>query len=230
MLTVAGKHIIQLVTRMHPSVQAEIREREERAAAFDRQFGVDTVGFVYQTELKSDNPNQLHAKRYEGSDPHFFRNAIGALPINYRRFVFVDFGSGKGRAILLATEFPFRKIVGVEFSEELHRIAKENISKFHNPDSKCIDVESVCVDALRYQFPDEPLVCYFGDPFDEALMAKMLGNIQQSLLRAPREIFIVYYNPRSGHLFDQAPCFERVNELGPVKIWRPATNSDRTVE
>ena len=149
-----------------------------------------------------------------------FRDAIGALPIDYRRFVFIDFGSGKGRAILLATEFPFKRIVGVEFSEELHRIAQDNIRRFRSDISKCKDVESVCMDAVDYPLPDDCLVCYFCNPFDATLMAQVLSNIRKSFLRNPREIFIVYYNPKEGHLVDQADCFTRVGTSGGIRIWR----------
>jgi hypothetical protein len=123
---VAGR----LHSRFHnllPSVRAEIRERELRAAEFDTRFGVDTGGLIHPTELALDQPNQIHAVSYRGSDPKYFSDAIASLPIDYAQFVFIDFGSGKGRPLLLATQFPFKHIIGVEFSEELHRIAEENI-------------------------------------------------------------------------------------------------------
>ena len=220
MVGVAVNHLVQRARRLRPSVRAELEHLRSRALAFDRQFGVETGGRVYQTELSVDNPHQLHAVRYEGSDPQFFRDAIAALPIDHRDFVFVDFGSGKGRAILLATEFPFKKIIGVEFSEELHRIAEQNIRRFRGHASQCSDVQSICVDAVHYPLPDERLVCYFFDPFDGPLMAEMLKAIQQSISRAPRDIFVVYYNPRCGRLFDQAAGFSRVTAVGPVALWR----------
>ena len=177
---------------------------------------------IYQTELRVNNPNQLHAARYEASDPEFFRNAIKALPIDYQNFVFIDFGSGKGRAILLATEFPFKKIVGVELSEELHSIAEQNVRSFQANTSTCKHIQLLSMDVLGESLPNEPLVCYFGDPFGEPLMIEMLAMIERSMARTPREIFIVYYNPRSGHLFDRAARFKRLSEIGPVLdlAWR----------
>lgn len=217
-----AEHVMRSISMIRPSVRAEIRERKRRAAEFDYRFGVDTVGCVSISDLNIKDPNQLYAKRYEGSDPKFFRDAMGVLPIDYRDFMFIDFGSGKGRAILLATEFPFKRIVGVEFSEKLHEIAQENIQRFRSDISKCKNVKSIFMDALQYPIPDDYLVCYFGDPFDEPLMAQMLAHIRESLLQKPREVFIVYYNPRSGHLFDQADCFKLVRAIGPVRIWRAA--------
>src|SRR5205823_3895641 len=69
----------QLYSRFHnllPSVRAEIRERERRAAEFDARFGIDTGGFIHPTELALDQPNQIHAVSYRGSDPKHFSDAI----------------------------------------------------------------------------------------------------------------------------------------------------------
>ena len=185
MVPKAATYFMHVASRLRPAVRAQLEDRRARAAAFDQQFGVDTGGVIYQTELRVNNPNQLHAARYEASDPEFFRNAIKALPIDYQNFVFIDFGSGKGRAILLATEFPFKKIVGVELSEELHSIAEQNVRSFQANTSTCKHIQLLCMDALEYSLPNEPLVCYFGDPFGEPLMIEMLAMIERSMARTP---------------------------------------------
>jgi SAM-dependent methyltransferase len=230
LLGVAIERIARLASRLRPSVRARIKECNQRAVAFDKQFGVDTAGIIHPTELSINSPNQLHAVSYGGSDPDIFRNAIGALSIDYRRFVFIDFGSGKGRAILLATEFPFKRIVGVEFSEKLHIIAQDNIMRYHNDISRCKYVESICIDAVDYPLPDDCLVCYFCNPFDATLMAQVLSNLRNSLLQNPREIFIIYYNPRESHLIDQFDFFREVKIGGQVRIWRTTLESQRGKE
>jgi SAM-dependent methyltransferase len=202
------------------SVRAEFQKHKQREVAFDEQFGVDTIGFVDQTDLIVHNPNQIYAASYEASDPQYFRDAISILMIDYQRFNFIDFGSGKGRAILLATEFPFKKITGVEFSEKLHKIALDNISRFKSTISKCTDVESICMDVVDYPLPNECLVCYFFNPFDATVLAQVISNIQKSLLKNPREIFIVYCRPKEAHIIEQTECFKKINEIGPVSIWQ----------
>ncbi len=219
-LTFTAERAASAIARMRSSVRKEIRERRERAAAFDSTYGVDTIGRIHQVELGVKSPNQLHAVAYGASDPKYFRDAIRSLPIDYGRFVFIDFGSGKGRALILASEFQFKRVVGVEFSEILHRTALKNIEKYRNHTSRADIIESICIDASLYQLPDDPLVCYFLNPFDQILMSQVLSNIQESLFRNKREIFIVYYNPRQGHLFDQDPGFLRIGTIGPVRIWR----------
>ena len=220
LLAVGMEHLTGFISRLRPSVRAQIRERAQREIEFDQQFGVDTAGRINQVELNINNPNQLHAAPYGGSDPKFFRDAIGALSIDYQHFVFIDFGSGKGRAILMATEYPFKRIIGVEFSEELHKIAQDNIRRFHSDTSKCTDVESICMDAMDYTLPNDCLICYFCNPFDETLMARTVAHIRTSFLHNPREIFIVYYNPREAHVIDHTDCFRRVGMIGPIRIWK----------
>jgi hypothetical protein len=71
-----------------------------------------------------------------------------------------------------------------------------------------------------YPLPENNLVCYFCNPFDATLMTRMVSKIRDSLLRKPREIFILYYNAKESHLFDQADCFQRVESTGWIRIWR----------
>ena len=71
-----------------------------------------------------------------------------------RNSAFVDFGSGKGRAILVASRLPFRKVIGVEYSEPLTKIAQENISIFRKHHTIC-DIEAVWADAA-WTFPFPP--------------------------------------------------------------------------
>jgi SAM-dependent methyltransferase len=222
---VAADQAIGVLSRLRPSIRREILRGEQRAHEFDEQFGVDTAGYIHPTELKLNHPNQVHAVSYGASDPRDFRNAITSLPIDCTDFVFVDFGSGKGRVILLASEFPFKRVVGVELSEELHGIAQDNIKHFSKNGSRRANVESICMDAVDYPLPEDNLVCYFCNPFDATLMTRMVSKIQESLLRKPREIFILYYNAKEGHVFDQADCFQRVESTGWIRIWRTVLES-----
>src|ERR1700733_6367017 len=99
---------------------------------FDERFGVDTSGLVY--ELPSGHPHDLYNNGYFAVAPSVFHSIMQTLrdrlALNYRRFSFVDVGSGKGRALLLAMDYPFREILGVELSPELDRIARANVARY----------------------------------------------------------------------------------------------------
>ena len=72
--------------------------------------------------------------------------------------LFIDFGSGKGRALLLASELPFKKIVGIEFSPPLHEIARANWRNYLSATQRCKAVELLCLDVVEYAIPPEPAV------------------------------------------------------------------------
>jgi SAM-dependent methyltransferase len=160
--------------------------------SFDRQFHVDTAGIVRLERLAIGGANRSLGVRYQGSDPAAVRATLRDLQIDYPKFVFIDLGSGKGRVILVASEFPFKRIVGVEFSPELHETAVRNIASYSNPARRSAVIESVCIDAAEYELPDEPLVLYFYNPFLEPLMRTVLRRIAASLQASPRDAYLVF--------------------------------------
>src|SRR3984957_17090364 len=99
---------------------------------FDERFGVETSGLIY--ELPSGHQHDLHNNGYFAVAPSVFHSIMRAmleqLHLDFQRFRFVDLGSGKGRALLLASDYPFREIIGVELSPELDQIARANIAHY----------------------------------------------------------------------------------------------------
>src|SRR5262249_40491728 len=140
---------------------------------------------------------------YEAIGLNLFREAISHIPEPLNDFLFIDFGSGKGRALLLAAEQPFRKIIGIEFSAKLHQIALSNVERYKAKTNKHCDIESICMDATRYQIPNERAVYYFFNPFNEVVLAKVLGNIQNSIKEHPRSVYISYCNPIHIGVFNE---------------------------
>ncbi|HEX7679993.1 MAG TPA: class I SAM-dependent methyltransferase, partial [Thermoanaerobaculia bacterium] len=132
---------------------------------------------------------------YQPTEPALFREMMASLPIDFREFTFVDLGSGKGRTLLMASEFPFRRIVGVEILPELNRAAQENIRVFKSAAQKCTQIESVCADAREFVLPEEPLVLYLFNPLPEAALRQVMQRLQQSGTGNPKPLWIVYHNP-----------------------------------
>jgi hypothetical protein len=173
-------------------VSVPIRRRDlRRAREFDARYGIDTAGVVHLRSLEIDSTNRDFGVRYEGTNPDWFRDLIGALPIDYRDFAFVDFGAGKGRALVLASEFPFRRIVGVEFAPELAAAARRNVTSFRSDRQQCREFEVVCADAVDFTIPDEPAVLYFYNPFGEPVLGRVLANVRRSFEEAPRPLYLV---------------------------------------
>lgn len=126
---------------------------------------------------------------------------MAALPIDFREFSFIDIGSGKGRTLLLASEYSFRRIVGVELLAELHRAAEENVAQHRlrldlaPSQQEAPVIEALCGDAREFVFPGTPLVVYLFNPLPEAGLRQVLHNLEESCGRNPRPVWIVYHNP-----------------------------------
>jgi SAM-dependent methyltransferase len=171
---------------------------------FDRRFGVDTAGTIPLSALDVPDDKWEHGFAYQPTDPKYFKAIVGQLPICFEQFTFVDVGAGKGRVLLLAAEFAFAKILGIDISKRLLLIADQNIRKYLNygVNVKCTNVRTICCDAATFQIPYDPCVVYLFNPFEKEIMEKFLANIRQSLRNVPRELYIVYRTPLLASMMD----------------------------
>jgi SAM-dependent methyltransferase len=180
---------------------------------FDARYGVDTANVAHLDDLDIASPNKEFGNPYEAVHPDRFREIVGSLPIDYERFTFVDLGSGKGRALILAAEYPFHRVIGVEFSRELHDVAQRNLANVRSGARKCDQVESICTDAARFDFPPEPLVVYFLNPFEAPVMNKVLERISASVEAFPREVLLVFTGDVPQALQTQRGGFTRLADM-----------------
>ncbi len=157
-------------------------------------MGSSTAGRISATSNIA-SPNWIHGNNYAGIEPERFAAVMSSLALKHEDFTFIDFGSGKGRALLLASEFPFRRVTGFEFSPELHAVAQRNIRDWQPGAKGCGTVESVCTDFLDAVLPPEPSVLFFFDPCTPALFAHVLARIERSLREHPRPLWLVYVAP-----------------------------------
>jgi SAM-dependent methyltransferase len=137
----------------------------------------------------------LFHSAYQPTDPALFREMMASLPIEFEPFTFVDLGSGKGRTLLMASEYPFLRIVGVELLPALHQIAQENLARYKSESQKCFALEAVCGDAANFSLPAEPLVLYLFNPLPESGLRRVMANLDSSLRAHPRAVYVLYHNP-----------------------------------
>jgi tRNA G46 methylase TrmB len=193
-----------------------------RDKEFDRRHGVDTAGTIPLSALDVADENWEYGFAYEPTDPKYFKTMVGQLPIQFERFTFVDVGSGKGRVLLLATEFPFRRILGLEISKRLQGIAEQNILRFRNNavNLKCTNVQTVCGDAATFQIPNDPCLLYLFNPFQEEIMGTFLANIQESLRKWPRELYVVYRTPLLASMLDSTDFLMKIRAEHGYAVYR----------
>lgn len=163
---------------------AWLEELRAADAEFDRRHGVDT-GIADLRDLTVESGNKRHGVRHIGVPPAEFQAAFEALPVEPSGFSFVDVGAGKGRALLLASRHPFKRLVGVEFARELVDAAQGNLERLQPR------VELLCQDATEYVFPDGPLVIFLYNPFG----AEVMHRVVQRAAQAPGPVWVMYLNP-----------------------------------
>jgi hypothetical protein len=184
---------------------------------FERGDFIETYSVARLEEYGLDDPDRVH---YVASSrfivPRVLRR-IGVGPDD----VFIDFGSGKGRVVYQAAKFPFKRVIGVEIAEVLNGVARYNID--HNRDRlTCQDVELVTEDAVSYQVPDDLTVAYFYHPFEGLFFARVVDNLIASLDRNPRQLRIIYYQPKYMNYPDYLLESGRFELQRKMKAPRPA--------
>jgi hypothetical protein len=178
------------------SVRGCVRARaDERREGFDRRFGTDTDQRLSLESLRATGADVPALWRYWPTLEAPFHRMMHALEVPPEDFVFVDLGSGKGRVLMMAAEHPFQRIIGVELSPALHRIAGENLQRYHSPTQRCHRFELQCADAADFVPPPENTVFYLFQPFPRTTMAAVLTHLGAALDDRPRRMVLVYMNP-----------------------------------
>ncbi len=148
-----------------------------REQDFDAAHGTKTNLEVSVEDGDIPDSAAANAERYVATRPEVLQHICRTLPISHEDYIFVDMGSGRGRTLLLASHFPFKRVVGVEISPQHHRIALDNIAIYRSPGQQCLDIQAVCLDCAEYEFPQDNLIIYLYQPFLGELLMRVLDNI-----------------------------------------------------
>lgn len=168
---------------------------------------------------------------YQPTEPAAFREMMDALEtaalrtqpgFNFSDFTFLDLGSGKGRTLLMASDYPFRRIVGVELLPSLHSIARENLAKYKNESQQCFALESVCADATAFPVPDDPLVIFLFNPFPERGIRQVVRNLEESVHAHPRVAYVVYHNALLEFVLAQSAALSKILGAPQYSIYATA--------
>ena len=151
------------------------RRRRRSLDEFDQRFG-DTATVRSVSTLDVPLEIAAHATRYEPIPS--IDTYLHSLAVPFEEYTFIDYGCGKGRALLMASDFPFRQIIGVEYSSEVGVIARHNIKLYHNTSQKCRAIEVFEGNVALFEPPDTPNVFFLHNPFDELILQQVLDRIR----------------------------------------------------
>jgi SAM-dependent methyltransferase len=165
---------------------------------FDLSRGVKTSGYATLGSLTLTG-REKSGFDYLPTRPARAREALRNLPIkDLSDYAFIDLGCGRGRVLLVAAEFPFHCIVGVEFAVELHSQALQNIARCRSVRRRCERIQAINADVVDYRFPPQNLVVYLFNPFGPDVLEKVMSNLRASLDERPRHLVLVMVMPESA--------------------------------
>ena len=192
--------------------QSLLRNLHERVfdAPREQLFFVPTKEPAALSSMKIASPNRAYGHDYRPIPCKVFDWALDQVQEDFSKFTFVDYGAGKGRAMLLAAEHPFAAIAGVEFAAELHDNAQMNIAQYPRSKMRCRNVECVLVDAVEVGPPVGASVHFFFDPFAREVFAEVLNNLVMAYRLKPRRLYLILVDPVATDLVDASGVFARI--------------------
>jgi predicted RNA methylase len=159
---------------------------------------------------------------YEPVQTFMFHRILSEIRVDRREYTFVDLGSGKGRAVLLAAKSGFAAVIGVELSDELHAIAQQNVRRFTNRVSSAPPIELVCGDARAYEFPRRNLVVFLYNPFIGEVLDDVATRLEQFLSAERADLWLLYRNPQCADRIARIPGLRQHAESPSYRIYRRA--------
>ncbi len=185
-------------------VQAVVRQPARRAAGrfvayaenaqmrlFDAIMGVSTEERVITRQSIFTAGSDYCP--YQGCQWVPLRRALRALKPGPSD-VFVDLGSGKGKALLIAGLLPIGRVVGIELDDELARRSEQNIERARAR-LRAGDVSTVQANVLQWPIPDDTSIVFLYNPFVGETFHAALTRVLESYDRRPRDLHVVYSFP-----------------------------------
>ena len=181
---------------------------------FDHDYGVTTHAVLFLTDLDPDAVGDAgaHATHYEAVPVPDFRTLLALVPKDaIPNATFVDVGAGMARALILAAEYPFKQVVGIELSPGLYEVAKENLATARERGLRCHDVRLVRDDARIAHYPPGDLIVFLFNPFDADALRVTLASIADR--RDPGRTWLLYHTPVERAVLDAMPEWEVLGEI-----------------
>jgi SAM-dependent methyltransferase len=181
---------------------------------FDLRYRVNTCGWARLHGLTIASENKGNGYSYEPAKVVLIRKLLGIVrPFVPSDSVLVDFGCGKGRVLLVASEFGFKGARGIEFASELCKVARQNVAAFRRQTSIGTELSVIEADASNYRISEDEYVFFMFNPFDETVLSPVMDHIEASLQRYPRRVFIIYQNPKWKNVIETRESFFLMQKL-----------------
>ena len=161
---------------------------------YDLINGVETRKMV----LGNINPDSNHNDYTTSHTKTVIKslNFVEDTLLNLEPYDFIDIGCGKGKTLLLAENYPFKKIIGYEINNEIFDVLIKNINTkksnrfvLHNSD-------------LNFEDINDHSVLYFYNTFQEPLTAKFFKYLEDA--HHLENIVLIYVNALYSDYLDNS--------------------------
>jgi hypothetical protein len=177
-------------------------------------YGIKTTGWMSEEALGyQEGDGRVH---YTPLPYVPLKRLLASVAPNPRKDVFIDWGAGMGRVMVLASTCSYRRVVGVECAAPLCAIARDNIRRAR-VGSKCEDIEVVNADARIFEIPDDSTVMFFYNPFRGELLTEVVRRIHDSWIKHPRAITFLVSN--HANFIDDTGSSHWLREVAAWPAW-----------
>ena len=188
---IAGRRLPWLGRAIDRTVERLDAFTQRRSQLFDDRHGTETYRRLdVRVTEEALRPDAVWG--YGAVNHDFFREIFRSIPGPLTPYAFVDVGSGKGAAVLMAAEFPFRRLIGLELTPALIDIARANVQKFNAATGTKLDPQWVHCDFFKWVLPDEPLLFFFNNPFPEQITLEALVALERAVSAHRHPVLLVF--------------------------------------
>ena len=168
---------------------------------FDIIYKTDTHKWLpienYDTKITNLAHGVLYMASWTSVVVKSTKIALVILKNENNNFDLVDVGSGKGKTLLVwakLMKLSQNKIYGIEYSEDLLAICKNNIRHMKKSDISLINADASEIDGCLFK---KKLLLYLYNPFDSLILKKFLSRLND------KNIVLIYNNPVHSYVLDE---------------------------
>jgi len=200
---------------------------------FDVEFSVRTSGLVAGRHLETGQHNDRYNTAYYGVAPSVLRALLGRwrrapeiAPLD--QYTFIDLGAGMGRAVMVASEYRFRRVIGVELNPALARMARRNLTIWRKAGRAKAPMSIRCADAANFAFPKGPCLAFLFNPFAAPVLRRVLTSVAETFADHPGQFDLLYVNHEHEDVLKRHGGFSRLYS-GQVMRSRVDAIADHTI-
>lgn len=166
----------------------------------ERKYHIHTIGEDELKGLKEKGIDISHATIYMPVNYYVLEHLMQEIVKYGGNKTFLDIGCGKGRVMIVAADYGFEQITGIDFSK---KFCEETDTTIHLYSQKnpAVHFTIINCDALGFEIPKEITTIFLFNPFDEVIMSSVVSHIIRSQQHDPRTIWVMYANPQHKSLF-----------------------------